>query len=649
MLDIYDRSAQELIDVLRPEGYFDAWDPADLVWPPSRSESGPIDLQGLEARAHLVNSVYRGVPALRDERLADAYARFHELAPAYDGGNLVYLQLKDRFISEGLGTGEDFLQLYQALYIRALAKADLFSPDHGEAALEQARLTRTPLSHAQAVAEALPAVDLADDPRWDTVFSCTVDGAPRKAPLRELLQDVAQRTLGYIAAGELLSTRYNTYNNFGLFGSSVWKVVTDADLVVHRLSASSGTAEGVVESLRQDVLRGIAMLVEFFRAHREDPAKLKPEDYWYGQEYSYLTRDMADLAVRLATGVNRTARKSLATDGERGTPEVVLPPLLAGRTEGRFAEHRHAGKQGEFTRWQRIYRLARWVKHSWGLGPRKLRLGRAGLQRHRRLELAWDMWLKWGEAGLRIFDIEVRVRVDPRFPAVARELNLGSGEHKVLFLPTHQSLLDHTVMFHVLQTPELLDAMGWGKPVPCVILARTGLARAGVRIGPLDITMFGISSEEFDRMLAEVDGYVTLERSGATGPTTPRVVAALEERPGIIYPMATTAAFELQVFPYQHAVFAHVPQDVVLIPMAFRGIHSLWPKCPKGNLNINPGLVEVVVSPPVLGETTLLPRRRSLRIQLEAAALFQAMHISTLLNPEPSAARRSAAGGAAVL
>jgi hypothetical protein len=39
------------------------------------------------------------------------------------------------------------------------------------------------------------------------------------------------------------------------------------------------------------------------------------------------------------------------------------------------------------------------------------------------------------------------------------------------------------------------------------------------------------------------------------------------------------------------------------------------------------------VAPPMLGETTLLPRRRSLRIQLEAANLFQAVHITTLLNP----------------
>jgi hypothetical protein len=66
-----------------------------------------------------------------------------------------------------------------------------------------------------------------------------------------------------------------------------------------------------------------------------------------------------------------------------------------------------------------------------------------------------------------------------------------------------------------------------------------------------------------------------------------------------------------------------------------RGIHQLWPKCPAGNSNIRPGSVEVIVSPPIPGETTLLPRKRALRTQLEPATLFQAIHIAELLNPDP--------------
>ena len=75
-----------------------------------------------------------------------------------------------------------------------------------------------------------------------------------------------------------------------------------------------------------------------------------------------------------------------------------------------------------------------------------------------------------------------------------------------------------------------------------------------------------------------------------------------------------------------------------MIPIALRGSHALWPKCPKGNLHLNPGLVEVVISPPILGHTTLLPRRRSLRVQIETAALLQALHLSQLLDPHAAAA-----------
>ena len=104
----------------------------------------------------------------------------------------------------------------------------------------------------------------------------------------------------------------------------------------------------------------------------------------------------------------------------------------------------------------------------------------------------------------------------------------------------------------------------------------------------------------------------------------------------MIYGAGTTSAFELQCLPMQHALFAYLPPDVVVIPLAFRGVHALWPKCPKGNTSINPGLVEAVVSPPMLGAITLLPRKRALRTQLEPATLFQAVHIANQYNPEPA-------------
>ena len=621
MLATYDRMAQEIVELGRLEGYFEGWDTGALRWPQSRTEAGPIDLEGLQARVKLVDAFYQGVPRLRDERLTEAYEQFSRLATAYQKGNRIYLQVKAQFTARGVGTEQDFLQLYQTLYVEALAKGDLFAPDVGEAALAQARVSRVPLSHAQAVAEALSTVALGDDRRWEGLYSCTEDGVTTEASLRDLLRDVAQRTLDHIAAGELLATRYNTYNNLGWFGSSVWKVVVGAELLLYRLAARlNGDA---AEQVRSDIRLAQGMLIAFFQAHREDPVRLKPEMYWYGQDYSYLTRDMIDLGVRLVGRVNRLVRDANRPGGEDELEALVLPPLLAGEARGRFLEYPQVGRRAERSPWQRAFRLGRWALASWKTGRRRVRLARSALEEDRRLERAWQEWVRWAEATLRIFDIQVKIRIDPQFLPVARALGLDSGKRKVLFLPAHQSLLDHPIMYHVLGSSELMAAMGWEKPRPCVLLGRTGLSRAGVRIGPWDLTMFGVSSETFDWMLEELDGYVTRERVGGTGSTAMRVVAALGKRPGIIYPMGTTPAFDIQLFPLQHGMFAQLPHDVVIVPIVFRGAHSLWPKCPKGNLNISPGVVEAVVAPPMLGETTLLPKRRRLRIQLEAAIFFR--------------------------
>jgi len=634
MLAVYDQAAQQLIDAIRPEGYFADWEPDAPRWPQSQSEGGPVGLEGLRERARIVGAVYDGVPERRDTRLTEAYTQFQGLTSAYHEGTRLYLQLKSAYIANGVGDEQDFLQLYQSLYLEALAKAELFSPDVGEASLERVGITRVPLSHAQATAEALSAVDTDDDPRWSETYACSVDGSPVQRPLRELLQDVAQRTLSLIAAGGLLSTRYNYLSNLAWFGSAVWKALTDVESALCQLEGVQKADRRTISGLLSDVRRGQGMMVEFFQAHQEDPTRLRPESYWYGQEYSYLTRDMADLSVEVVrktnTVIDRCAGRTPSLPAQ-----VDLAPLLSGEPTGRFTEYPHVGRNATLSPSKRSWRFARWVKASARLGKAKQRLLKVE-DRDTRQREAWEANLAWGLSTLQIFGVRLQVVVDPRFRAAAEELGLGEEGRKVLFLPTHQSLLDHATMYCVLQSPELLEAMGWEDPVPCVILARTGLARSGLRLGSWNVTQFGLSAEEFDRLMEEVDGYVMLERSGATGHTTPQLAAALETRPGIIYPMATTAAFSCQSFPLQHAIFAHIPQDVVIVPMALRGIHSIWPKCPAGNRDINPGLVEVFVSPPMLGETTLLPRRRSLRIQAEAAALFQAVHLATLLNAGPT-------------
>ncbi len=624
MLVIYDQSVQLMLEVVRHDGYFDDLDADAVVWP--KSQSGAMAMEALQFRAQLVDAIFQGLPQVRDERLDEAYRPFAALLPQYHTGSRIYLQLRRQFVDRGRGDAKDFLTLYQSLYLKALAQAELHAPEAVEEALAQVHITQVPMSHARAVAEVLDNVEADEDARWAEAYSCERDGERIEGTLRDLLQDVAQRTLNLIAAGGLLSTRYNYLTNFGWFGVSVWKVIVDVEVALAQLRDDVD-----LDGIDGDVLHIKALLIEFLHAHQEDPTKLRPRLYWYGQEYSYLTRDMIDLSVKLICDVNAQIDRA----GQKGS-RVEMPILLANTARGRFLEYPDVGRRGQFSKFQRGMRFVRWMGTSLKVGRKKKKLLEREADPIRRREAGWRTWLDWGRRTLDIFDIHVDIYIDPHFEAVARDLGVDAEDRRLIFLPTHQSLFDHPVLYRVLQSRKFLDAMGWARPEPCVILARTGLARSGIKIGSKQITQFGMTSEVFDQILENVDGYVMLERSHAAGHTTQRVAQALTERPGVIYPMATTAAFAIQQFPLQHGVFAQLPQDVVIVPIAYRGLHALWPKCPKGNININPGQVDVWVSPPMLGETTLLPKRRSLRIQSEAAALFQAVHIATLLNPEES-------------
>ena len=626
MSAIYDESVQCMLEAIGHDGYFDEFD-APVVWP--KTQRGALDLKALQFRVRIVDAVFRGLPEIRDERLIEAYRPFAALLPQYHAGSQMYLQLEAQFVSRGHGDARDFLTLYQSLYLKALSEEELHAPEAVEEALAHVHITQVPMSHARAVAEVLDDVALDDDAHWAEEYACDTEGARVTGRLRDLLHDVARRTLDLIAAGGLLATRYNYLTNFGWFGVSVWKVIADAEVALARLRGA--VAEARLQGIADDIARAQALLIEFLYAHQEDPTKLRPKLYWYGQEYSYLTRDMIDLSVQLIRAVNAQIPRA-----SQAISPLQTPPLFANTAGGRFLEYPEVGRDARFSKWQRGLRFAKWMAVSLRIGRRKKKLLRGGDDPIHRREAGWRAWLDWGHRTLGIFDIRVDVCIDPQFEAVMRALRATGGNRRLIFLPTHQSLFDHPVLYEVLQSPAFLDAMGWDRPEPCVILARTGLARSGIKIGSKQITQFGMTSEAFDEILETVDGYVMLERSRAAGHTTQRVAHALAERPGVIYPMATTAAFAIQQFPLQHGVFAQLPQDVVIVPIAYRGLHALWPKCPKGNIDINPGRVAVWVSPPMLGETALLPKRRSLRIQSEAAALFQAVHIATLLNPEAS-------------
>lgn len=634
MLDLYDQAAAEVIQVGRSEGYFDHWTEAELVWPRSRTATGPIDLDGRRHQARLVRTIFEGVPARRAGRLADAHAQLQRLTPDLYRVTRLYLKLEQQFNRRAPGSESDLHALYQGIYLERLKQEERFVLDEGEAAIERARLTRTPLSHAQAGAEALSMVEVAADPRLEVRYRIELDGETREAVLRDWLREIAERTIAAMLAGELFATRYNTYTNLAWFGTSVWMVILEAQLILDQIGTAAAPQLAVL------VKRGLAMLIEFFAAHREDPARIKPETYWYGHPYSYLTRDMSDLAHAIVAAANRLdlTRVAPAAGAGREHAPLTLPPLLAGRRSGPFVEYTSAGRRAELGTAERLWRLARWVPPSLAHGREKQKLARSGLDELTRRARGWESNRVWADATLRDFGIEVKVTIDPAFQAVFSELELGRRPRKLLFVPTHQSILDHPVMYHALHDPALLSALGVDRALPCAMFARAGLAMAGIRVGSFSRTMFGVSGEEFDRLLEQVDGYVIADRSGDSRNALQRFARVLEDRPGVLYPALTTAAFDIQSPPLQHSLFAFLPPDVVMIPIALRGSHALWPKCPKGNLHLNPGIVEVVVSPPILGHTTLLPRRRSLRVQIETAALLQSLHLTQLLDPGPAVA-----------
>lgn len=622
LLHRYDEAAQALLEVARQDGHFTQ----PQTWPATPADGTRPAVEGLRRRAELIATIHDGIPSRRDARLAEAHARHVQAAPGYHLANRLYVALRRRFVEQGQGDARTFLQLYQTVYLEALGHEDLVQLDEGEAALVQLRVARVPLSHAHAVAEKLPPEPAADDPRWEVAYEVRLDGQLFSGTLRHLLTEIAGRVVAFLAAGEHLAIRYNTFSNFVWLGISVWKAITDVELFL--AEGGDRLPDGPRRELENRILAGKGMLLRFLQAHLEDPAQIKPREFWYGQEYSYLTRDMIDLSRALVAG----AKKLAAHAGIEY--RVELAPLLANRASGRFLEYPGVGRCAQLPAWQRRCRLLRWVLLMRRIARHKERL--RSLPPECRLREAWRETGIWARQTLRLFGVQVELIFDPLFAAAATDLGLNRPDRGILFLPTHQSVLDHPVMNHVLQSPEFLRAIGWTEPIPCAMLARAQLfSQAAVRLGPWRFSLVGLSPEEVDRQFEEVDGHIIMEHGRDSGNPTQRFAKLLEQRPGVVYGAGTTSAHDLQCLPMQHGLFAQLPAEVVIVPLSFRGIHSLWPKCPRGNLEINPGRVEVVVCPPMLGETTLLPRKRALRTQLEPATLFQAVHLASLYNPEP--------------
>jgi hypothetical protein len=621
LLGHYDQAAAQLLDTARSDGHFSGEAEEAVRWPASPG----IDLAGLERRAELIGQIFSGIPSRRDQRLAEAHAQHRDALPAYHRANRLYLQAQNQFIARDRGDAKAFLQLYQNIFLEALGRDESLVLDEGEAALAQLKVARAPLAHAKAVAGKVRQGPPSPEALLES-YECGLDGQSAQAPLAEILAETAAAVIKAISAGEHLAIRYNTFNNFTWFGISVWKAITEVELQALRLQGK--TRQAWLDKLLQYVRLGQGMLLKFFQAHSEDPAQIRPKDYWYGQQYSYLTRDMIDLTVGLVDKANALGRRGGLS------PALELPPLLGGNFSGRFTEYSHVGRRGDFSTWGRRRRLLSWVRLYRRTGRQKQALRRADISPEQRLERAWALTGDWAARTLETFDVEVRLKIDPLFATAAAALELDRPGRRIVVFPTHQSLMDHPVMAHVLQHPDFVRAMGWEKPRPFTQLARAHLLEpARVRLGPLSFSLIGIDPDEVDRLFEEVDGMVIMERSKDTGNPTRRFAQLLDQRPGVVYGAGTTAAFELQCLPLQHALFGQLPEDTVFLPVALRGIHSLWPKCPRGNLDIGPGIVEAVLSPPMPGETTLLPRKRALRTQLEPATFFQAVQIADLLDP----------------
>ena len=634
ILEKYDEAARKLLRIAWIDGHFDQHGPEPVRWPQSQgSDDGR--LQALEKRARIIDTIYRGMPARRDRRLSESHKRYQQLLPDYHDANRIYTQVKHQFIEREAGSERDFLRLYQQVYLEALSRENPLPLDETEAALVEFRVARVPLSHAQSAAESMQAPDTSDDPVWNAEFSYRLGGEEMRQPLREILGLVAERVVDAMAAGEHLAIRYNTFSNFIWFGICGWKVVTDLELLIARLRGS--VRQRWLDKMSDYVLLAQGMLLKFLEAHSEDPAQIRPKDYWYGQEYSYLTRDMIDLVVGLVGHGNRLRGRARGPNMS-AVPALELPSLLSReKNSGRFMEYGHVGVFRAHSPWRRRAKVLRWVRLFRRTAARKKVLWDSESDMDRRIAAAWKIHLGGAREAREGFDIRVDVVIDPQFARVADELNLSARQRKIVFFPTHQSLLDHPVMYRVMESPQLREALGWDESVPCTIASRARLmAQTAVKIGKREFSLIGLDPTTYDRMVEEVDGYVIMQQSEDTRNPIQRFTKLLDQRPGIVYGAGTTAAFELQIMPLQHLLFAYLPEDVVIIPMAFRGIHSLWPKCPRGNMNVGSGVVEVFVSAPMLGETTLLPRKRSLRTQLEPATFFQAAHIATLLNPEQS-------------
>ena len=210
-------------------------------------------------------------------------------------------------------------------------------------------------------------------------------------------------------------------------------VILEAQLILDQI----GTA--AAPQLAALVRRGLAMLIEFFAAHREDPARIKPETYWYGHPYSYLTRDMVDSRTLVA---RRTASISPASPRRMVLPGATncqrFRAAAPGRTHERpFVEYPHVGRRRASSHRRRVLssedgsrRHSPWTQEARlgrsALGPRRAPGGDLAGERASGPTPPFASWYR-GQGHDR-----------SRLPGGFSALELGRRPRKLLFVPTHQ-------------------------------------------------------------------------------------------------------------------------------------------------------------------------------------------------------------------
>ena len=167
------------------------------------------------------------------------------------------------------------------------------------------------------------------------------------------------------------------------------------------------------------------MLLKFLQAHSEDPAPNQAEgNFWYGQEYSYLTRDMIDLTRRLVSYVKPTSGAGCGEEVDL----VILPPLLDGKAKGRFLEYQHVGRRQSLGPWEPSgASLFSGLFLYYRTGKKKMSLLAAQLPEAERLKAASAQSSEWGKKSLGHFSaLKLTVSADPLFAATARDLDLAN-------------------------------------------------------------------------------------------------------------------------------------------------------------------------------------------------------------------------------